>query len=37
MALGVWGMVIVFTAANDLGNNLDCIDRAKTVKQIDAC
>ncbi len=37
MALGVWGMVIVFTAANDLGNNLDCIDKAKTVKQIDAC
>jgi hypothetical protein len=37
MALGVWGMVIVFTAANDLGNNLDCIDKAKTVQQMNAC
>lgn len=37
MALGVWGMTIFFGAINDLGNTGDCLDNAKTLKQINAC
>jgi hypothetical protein len=37
MAVGVWGMVIVFQAVDELGNTTDCLDNAKTIQQINAC
>jgi len=48
LALGIWGMIILFTAVDqfgedmeDIGNDLDsysqCIDDADTAAQMDAC
>jgi len=37
VAAGIWGMVIVLTAVDNLDDDLHCIDQAKTSKQINAC
>ncbi|MBB5790742.1 DUF4190 domain-containing protein [Jiangella mangrovi] len=37
MALGIWGMTIVFGAVEDLDEGLDCIAEADTPEQIEAC
>ena len=37
LAGGIWGMVVVFNAVDDLDNDLHCIDQAKTAKQVNAC
>ena len=35
--VGIIGMVIVFSAVDDLDDDLTCLDKAKTVKQMDRC
>ena len=37
LAAGIVGMVIVFTAVDKFDEDLNCIDQAKTAKQIEAC
>lgn len=37
MALGIWGMTMVFGAVEDLDEGLDCIAEAETAEQIEAC
>lgn len=37
LALGIWGIAIVFGAFDDLDESLDCIADAETSAQIDAC
>jgi hypothetical protein len=37
LALGTWGMVIVFTAVDDLDDGLDCLSDADTLEEIEAC
>jgi hypothetical protein len=37
LAAGIAGMVIVFTAVDKFDEDLNCIDQAKTAKQIEAC
>lgn len=37
IALGIWGISIVFGAVDDLDNSFDCLGSAETVEQIEAC
>lgn len=37
LALGIWGIAIVFGAFEDLDEGLDCIAEADTSAELDAC
>ena len=37
IALGIWGMVVFFTAVDDIDDGLDCLDKAETLNEIEAC
>ncbi|WP_020107907.1 DUF4190 domain-containing protein [Nocardia sp. 348MFTsu5.1] len=37
IAGGIWGIVIVFGAVNDIDEGFDCLDQAQTSAEIDAC
>lgn len=37
IALGIWGITIVFGAVDDLDSGLDCLGNAETSSQIEAC
>nr|WP_296779081.1 DUF4190 domain-containing protein [Rhodococcus sp. (in: high G+C Gram-positive bacteria)] len=37
IALGIWGITIVFGAVDDLDDGLNCISEAETAAQIEAC
>ncbi|NIL74918.1 DUF4190 domain-containing protein [Rhodococcus sp. B10] len=37
IALGIWGITIVFGAVDDLDSGLDCISNADTAAQMEAC
>jgi hypothetical protein len=37
MAIGIWGMVIVFGAVDEFDKDMDCLSNAETSQQIDAC
>lgn len=37
MALGVWGIVIVFGAVNQLDSNMNCIGNAQSPAQVQQC
>lgn len=37
IALGIWGITIVFGAVDDLDTGMDCISNADTAAQMEAC
>lgn len=37
MALGIWGITIVFSAVNDFSNDMDCLSNADTPAQMQQC